>query len=50
MFHGRKRTDKQELTPDQLAELDAKLEKIAKNNQILLKKRADKEYTMDTLR
>lgn len=49
MFHGRKRTDKKELTPEELAQIEEKLTKISKNNQILLQKRKDKEYTWETL-
>ena len=49
MFHGRKRTDKKELSPEELAQIEEKLTKISKNNQILLQKRKDKEYTWETL-
>ena len=44
MFHGRKRTDKKELSEAELKEVEAKLEKISKNNKTLLSKRANKEY------
>ena len=49
MFHGRKRQEKKELTEKERAEVEAKLEKISKNNLILLQKRKDKEYTKETL-
>ena len=49
MFHGRKKVAKQELTPEQLEDLRKKLDKISKNNQILLQKRANKEYSWETL-
>ena len=49
MFHGRKRTEKKELTAEQIAEIDAKLQKIGKNNKILLEKRHSKEYSVETL-
>ena len=32
MFHGRKKTDKKELTEEQLKEIEVKLEKVTKNN------------------
>lgn len=49
MFHGRKKTEKKALTEEQLKEIETKLEKVNKNNQILLQKRRDKEYTLQTL-
>ena len=49
MFHGRKRVDKKEVSAEELAQIHAKLDKISKNNQILLQKRANKEYTWETL-
>lgn len=50
MFHGRKKVDKtQEISEAELAEIKKKLEKINRNNQVLLQKRRDKEYTEETL-
>lgn len=50
MFHGRKKVDKtQQISEKELAEIKQKLEKINRNNQILLQKRKDKEYTKETL-
>ena len=50
MFHGRKKVDKtQQISEKELAEIKVKLEKINRNNQILLQKRKDKEYTKETL-
>ena len=49
MFHGRKRVDKVELSEQELKAIEDKLEKIGKNNQILLAKRAAKEYSKETL-
>mmetsp|Transcript_10042 Transcript_10042/g.16907 ORF Transcript_10042/g.16907 Transcript_10042/m.16907 type:complete len:114 (+) Transcript_10042:38-379(+) len=49
MLHGRKKQEKKKLTEKELAEIEAKLQKIASNNQTLLKKRRDKEYTWETL-
>ena len=49
MFHGRKKTEKKELTEEQLKDIETKLEKVSKNNQILLQKRRDKEYNLQTL-
>ena len=49
MFHGRKKVDKVQLTEKELEEVEAKLQKISKNNQILLTKRQNKEYTRETL-
>jgi hypothetical protein len=49
MFHGRKRVEKKELSEAELSEINAKLEKIGKNNQILLTKRKNKEYSWETL-
>ena len=49
MFHGRKRTEKKEVSEEELAQIHAKLEKISKNNKTLLQKRANKEYTWETL-
>lgn len=50
MFHGRKRTEKKELSAEEIAEIEAKLAKIGQNNKILLSKRANKEYTQETLK
>lgn len=36
MWHGRKKVVKEELTEKQLAEINAKLDKIKRNNSILL--------------
>ena len=49
MFHGRKKVERKELTEKELEQIEAKLEKIAKTNQTLLLKRANKEYTLETL-
>lgn len=50
MFHGRKRQDKKALSQEELHEIEAKLEKVVKNNQILLGKRANKEFSLETLK
>ena len=39
----------QEISEAELAEIKKKLEKINRNNQVLLQKRRDKEYTEETL-
>ena len=44
MYHGRKKQAKEALTPEQLKEIEAKLQKITLINQTLLRKRANKEY------
>jgi len=44
MYHGRKKQAKEALTPEQLREIEAKLQKITLINQTLLRKRANKEY------
>ena len=50
MFHGRKKVDKTvQISEEELAGIRGKLEKIGRNNQILLQKRKDKEYTKETL-
>lgn len=49
MFHGRKKQEKKELSEEELNEINSKLEKIGKNNKILLTKRQNKEYTLETL-
>lgn len=38
------------MTPEEIAEIEAKLAKIGQNNKILLTKRANKEYTLETLK
>ena len=49
MFHGRKRIDKKEISKEELDAINQKLDKIAANNKTLLTKRANKEYTWETL-
>ena len=49
MYHGRKKQAKEELTQEQLKEIQAKLQKITVINQTLLKKRANKEYDRASL-
>ena len=49
MFHGRKRSQRRELTPEELEKATKKLDKIEKINKAFLEKRANKEYTQATL-
>lgn len=49
MFHGRKKVERKKLTEKEVEAIEAKLVKIAKNNRTLLEKRANKEYTLETL-
>ena len=49
MLHGRKKQEKQELTPEQKKEIEDKLKKISLINQTLLKKRSNKEYDRASL-
>jgi len=49
MYHGRKRSQRRELTPEELAKANAKLEKIIKINKAFLEKRVQKEYSEKTL-
>jgi len=49
MYHGRKKQAKEPLTPEQLKEIETKLQKITLINQTLLKTRANKEYDRASL-
>lgn len=49
MYHGRKKQAKEELTEEQLKEINAKLQKITTINQTLLKKRHNKEFDRASL-
>jgi geranylgeranyl transferase type-2 subunit alpha len=49
MYHGRKRSQRRELTPEELEVANKKLEKVEKINKAFLEKRIKKEYTEKTL-
>lgn len=49
MYHGRKKQAKPELTPEELKEIEVKLQKITLINQTLLKKRHAKDYDRASL-
>ena len=49
MFHGRKKVERRELTPEEIKAIDIKLAKTDQNNKTLLLKRANKEYSLETL-
>lgn len=49
MYHGRKRSQRRELTADEIEKANTKLQKIEKINKAFLEKRANKEYSEATL-